>query len=1122
MNKYRVLCLHGYRQDALKLRGRIAALRRTFKSSVEFVCLDAPFEVPYEPTTEEHANTGETGENVKQLKWCDFKRDNETGEFLLERVEESLEYIASFVKTEGPFDGIFGFSQGGSMASMIMQRQVSSTESPFAFRFAIFVSAGAIGDPKYTSDQKVDLPSLHIIGETDAVVGNDRSRILMDIFVNPTLLMHPGGHYIPTNKEPKDAFRAFFKELPAELYKAAQQTDQVTDKMRLFQESINAYPDLAAAYNNLAMLLFDRQDKEQAVQLLERGLQAAEATNDVDNIANIHNNFGFIVRSHGKLSVSHALEAIRHFDLALQAVPDCIDALYNKASALLALRHDREAQELFLKVLEQDPNKLQAHLDLGRIYFEQGNLKKALMHENRAIAGAPTIEQKLVGMHNKGVFLKEHGFLIEAVKVYDEMLAVNPRSAYILVHAMTCKRLLCDWKDMEALENRAFTAVLPELDHDVRRKNVSFLPYDSTLVKLSGVFRKRLASAASEIYEQPSTLELLPSPWRENDPSWDRPSTPQRMKIGYLSFDFRDHPMGHLTLGLVEQHAALASGVDTYCYSYGSSNTASSVYWRRQFEEKCSVFRDLVGLSDLEAAQTIGLDGIDVLVDLMAHTKGARLADVFLDSFIYNAHSTAADALWASVPIVTFWGDTFPSRVAASLVLNAMPFPELVSYSVKDYEQIAIYLATAPKAGQFERAVEYITQAVDASPDVSWYHSNLGVAYLALDNLQLAEREFQVALQLDATNLLAISKLTSIYITLKAFGKVIDVYSTFGESAYFHVDSTDSGQHVSPSPEQIEGAYLEYSDALTETGQSLKAIQQLQTAIPRHPTLFRLSYNLAVLLNGQGRYDEGNEQQITTVVAEGRYRYEKDGKHFTKIPRPDYKMVIAIYCHEYGQAWWEPWGPSSLNSGLGGSEEAVVFLSRELQKLGYWVEVYGDPSPEDLSTPDQADDDTVRWYPLYTYDIDDAGVDIFVAWRYHISLAMGKAARKKYLWMHDVPSEDAKRSPELLDHADGIFCVSEYQRSKFPENLQPKITVSSNALDPSFFKNGPNHADRFVYGTEDSEWYELWIRGIIDAVHDEQQTLTLRHRMKRFARKKYRWEHIALQWHRVISKPRFP
>ncbi|KAG6975747.1 hypothetical protein JG688_00002053 [Phytophthora aleatoria] len=166
------------------------------------------------PTNKEAKDAlGETGENVSQLKWCNFTRDEETGQYLLSRVEEAIEYVANFVKKEGPFDGIFGFSQGGSMASMILQRQVSTSESPFAFRFSIFVSAGAIGDPKYMSDVKVDVPSLHIIGETDAVVDTERSLALKDLFVNPKVFMHPGGHYIPTNKEPKDAFRAFFKEL---------------------------------------------------------------------------------------------------------------------------------------------------------------------------------------------------------------------------------------------------------------------------------------------------------------------------------------------------------------------------------------------------------------------------------------------------------------------------------------------------------------------------------------------------------------------------------------------------------------------------------------------------------------------------------------------------------------------------------------------------------------------------------------------------------------------------------------------------------------------------------------------------------------------------------------------
>ncbi|RLN10771.1 hypothetical protein BBJ28_00010995 [Nothophytophthora sp. Chile5] len=210
MSKYRVLCLHGYRQDGAKLRGRIAAFRRVFKSSINF------------------GKAGETGETVKQLKWWDFERDEDTGEYTLGRVDESLGYVADFVKNEGPFDGIFGFSQGGTMASMILQRQsirtllvvldpslVSSPKSPFAFRFGIFVSAAGCGDPQYASDQKVDLPSLHIMGETDAVVAVAKSRALLDFFVAPKVFVHAGGHYIPTNKEPKDAMREFVKQLQA-------------------------------------------------------------------------------------------------------------------------------------------------------------------------------------------------------------------------------------------------------------------------------------------------------------------------------------------------------------------------------------------------------------------------------------------------------------------------------------------------------------------------------------------------------------------------------------------------------------------------------------------------------------------------------------------------------------------------------------------------------------------------------------------------------------------------------------------------------------------------------------------------------------------------------------------
>lgn len=79
------------------------------------------------------------------------------------------------------------------------------------------------------------------------------------------------------------------------------------------------------------------------------------------------------------------------------------------------------------------------------------------------------------------------------------------------------------------------------------------------------------------------------------------------------------------------------------------------------------------------------------------HLERHRLADLFLDTRIYNAHTTASDALWAGLPVVTCLGDTFPARVAASL-LHAVGLAELVTSSLEEYEELAVRLATHPTA----------------------------------------------------------------------------------------------------------------------------------------------------------------------------------------------------------------------------------------------------------------------------------------------------------------------------------------------------------------------------------------------------------------------------------------
>ncbi|MGY4572963.1 O-linked N-acetylglucosamine transferase family protein [Bradyrhizobium sp. USDA 3256] len=83
-------------------------------------------------------------------------------------------------------------------------------------------------------------------------------------------------------------------------------------------------------------------------------------------------------------------------------------------------------------------------------------------------------------------------------------------------------------------------------------------------------------------------------------------------------------------------------------------------------------------------------------MSLPDHLARHRLAGLFLDSTPYNAHTTASDALWAGLPVLTILGDTFASRVAASL-LHAIGLPELIAQSPETYERMAVDLATRPE-----------------------------------------------------------------------------------------------------------------------------------------------------------------------------------------------------------------------------------------------------------------------------------------------------------------------------------------------------------------------------------------------------------------------------------------
>ncbi len=119
-----------------------------------------------------------------------------------------------------------------------------------------------------------------------------------------------------------------------------------------------------------------------------------------------------------------------------------------------------------------------------------------------------------------------------------------------------------------------------------------------------------------------------------------------------------------------------------------------SVLWLSQANDTAiRNLRQEAGSRGIDAARLIFAPRLEGMDD---HLARHRLADLFLDTLPYNAHSTASDALWAGLPVLTCRGETFAGRVAASL-LDAIGLPELITATLEDYERRAAELAANPE-----------------------------------------------------------------------------------------------------------------------------------------------------------------------------------------------------------------------------------------------------------------------------------------------------------------------------------------------------------------------------------------------------------------------------------------
>ncbi|EFO26377.2 hypothetical protein LOAG_02110 [Loa loa] len=215
--KLRVLCLHGYQQNATVFRDKSGSFRRPMKKYVDFVFMNAPHEVEWE-----HASVTSGDEVSASIApaecrgwWYVAERFHTKEVKDHEGFEESVQAVTDFARKEGPFDGILGFSQGATLAFLLSALKQKGDVN-IDFRFLILVSGFPSRNLEHQKLNRMahpNLPCLHVFGETDKVVSHELSAKLVENFDRDMVVVveHPGGHMMPSMSKYKMMIDKFFE-----------------------------------------------------------------------------------------------------------------------------------------------------------------------------------------------------------------------------------------------------------------------------------------------------------------------------------------------------------------------------------------------------------------------------------------------------------------------------------------------------------------------------------------------------------------------------------------------------------------------------------------------------------------------------------------------------------------------------------------------------------------------------------------------------------------------------------------------------------------------------------------------------------------------------------------------
>ena len=252
--------LHGYTQSGALFHAKTRAMEKHLQKAFPGISLSyptGPLQLKPSDVPGFDSSTSEDPDSIEAYGWWRRSDTSDPPEYV--GLDRGLETVAQVLESEGPFDGVMGFSQGAALAGMVASllegqsrkqafekaRQKSSMAIQYPASFegldhpplkfcAAYCGFKAPGERYrgFYEDPNIQTPVCHFIGSLDSVVDETRTQALVDATGGAgktQIVTHPGGHFVPSGKQYLDTVAAFIKQKMSSDQRAEQKEERVED-----------------------------------------------------------------------------------------------------------------------------------------------------------------------------------------------------------------------------------------------------------------------------------------------------------------------------------------------------------------------------------------------------------------------------------------------------------------------------------------------------------------------------------------------------------------------------------------------------------------------------------------------------------------------------------------------------------------------------------------------------------------------------------------------------------------------------------------------------------------------------------------------------------------------------